>query len=608
MASATPKTLARRALIGITVLTVVLGGLLGGSIVWGSGEPTPKLGLDLEGGTQIILEPQTSEGQDVTTEQLNQARDIIVQRVDAGGVSGAEVTTQGDRNIVVSIPEIPTQEVRDAISRSSQMQFRPVLQVASGVPVPTPSPSEGGEPGASPSPSASSSASEGGDAESGDAEASLTPEPSATSNSALNEVLTAESPTPSGSDEATPSPSGSDEATPSPDATSGTGEPQDATSLEWVTPELQQQFDELDCTNPDAIPTEAADPTQPLVTCGDDLGKYILGPVVVSGADIDDATAGYRANQQGVLTSDVEIALSFSSEGSDRYADISRQMVSLPPPQNQLATVLDGRVIVAPQFNEAIPNGQASITGGFTLDGAQALADQLKFGALPLSFQEQSSVDISPTLGSEQLRYGFVAGLIGLALVVVYSLFQYRVLGFVTVASIVVAALLTYLAITILGWAENYRLDMAGITGLIIAIGFTADSFIVYFERIRDELRDGRSLAAAVETAWDRAKRTILIADAVNVLAALVLYVLASSSVRGFAFTLGLTTVIDIIVVFWFTHPLLTLLARRKFFREGHPWSGLDPNRLGASAARYVGRGRFVPRSQGVREPEGSHA
>ena len=257
-------------------------------------------------------------------------------------------------------------------------------------------------------------------------------------------------------------------------------------------------------------------------------------------------------------------------------------MVALPEPQNQLAATLDSRVIVAPRFNEAILDGRASITGGFTLDEARSLSDQLKFGALPLSFIEQTSIDISPTLGSEQLRYGLIAGLIGLFLVVVYSLFQYRALGFVTVASILVAGLITYLTITILGWSHNYRLDMAGVTGLIVAIGFTADSFIVYFERVRDELRDGRSLAAAVETGWNRAKRTILVADGVNFLAALTLYALASSSVRGFAFTLGLTTLIDLLVVFLFTHPVVSLLARRPFFRDGHPWSGLDPRRLGA--------------------------
>ena len=270
-------------------------------------------------------------------------------------------------------------------------------------------------------------------------------------------------------------------------------------------------------------------------------------------------------------------------------------MVSLPSPQNEMAATLDSRVIVAPYFQSAIPGGQASITGNFTLASAKALAQQLKFGALPMSFVVQTQEQISPTLGAEQLRYGLIAGLVGFLLVVVYSLFQYRVLGLVTVTSILVSALMTYLSITILGWSHNYRLDMAGVTGLIVAIGFTADSFIVYFERIRDELREGRSLASAVETGWARARRTIVAADGVNFLAALVLYLLASQNVRGFAFTLGLTTLLDLLIVFLFTHPIVATLARRPFFRDGHHWSGLDPRRLGAAkATRYAGRGRFV--------------
>ncbi len=273
-----------------------------------------------------------------------------------------------------------------------------------------------------------------------------------------------------------------------------------------------------------------------------------------------------------------------------------------------MATVLDGQVIVAPYFQSAITDGRASITGSFTLEEARQLADQLKFGALPMSFTLQTSTDISPTLGAEQLRYGLIAGLIGLLLVVVYSVMQYRLLGLVTVASLAIAAGLTYLVVTILGWSHNYRLDMAGVTGLIVAIGFTADSFIVYFERIRDELREGRSLQSAVETGWNRAKRTILAADGVNFLAAVVLYTLATSNVRGFAFTLGLTTILDLLIVFLFTHPVVALLARRPFFRDGHPWSGLDPRRLGAKTTRYVGRGRFVTDRPAVRETEGSNA
>ena len=573
MAASQPRTYARRALTCLFVLVITLVGVLAGAAYWSDAQKAPKLGLDLEGGTQIILEPRTDAGQTVSAEQLNQARDIIVQRVDAGGVSGAEVTTQGDRNIVVSIPEIPTQEVRDAISKSSQLQFRPVLAVASGVPVPEPSASPSGT--GSPSPSSS-------------ATPTVASSASPTSNSAVPEALHRADPLAERAPRAR-------RRAPAPRHPAAT--PTEATDLAWITPEVQAQFDELDCSDPEALEGIVDDPTKPLVTCDvTGTAKYILGPVVVSGDKISDATSGYRTNQQGTVTSEVEIALTLDGEGADQYADISRTMVGLPEPQNQLAATLDSRVIVAPRFNEPILDGRASITGGFTLEEARGLSDQLKFGALPLSFTEQTSIDISPTLGSEQLRYGLIAGLIGLFLVFVYSMFQYRVLGLVTVASILVAGLLTYLAITILGWSHNYRLDMAGVTGLIVAIGFTADSFIVYFERIRDELRDGRSLQAAVETGWNRAKRTILVADGVNFLAALTLYALASSSVRGFAFTLGLTTLIDLFVVFFFTHPVVTLLAGRPFFRDGHPWSGLDPRRLGAVGAkpRYAGRGRFT--------------
>ena len=590
MAAAEQRSYAKRALIGLAVFALALGGLLAGALHWSDAQITPKLGLDLKGGTQIVLEPRLTGDETVSSEQLSQARDIIVQRVDAGGVSGAEVTTQGDRNIVVSIPEVPSQETRDAISKSSQLQFRPVLALGPGAPTPvvTPSPSGPAIPSATPGPSTAPPAVE-----------SPSPSPSSTANGAVpSSLVGAETPSPSAS------------VIPSAPASPAAGStPTEPTDLAWITPELTQQFEALDCSQPDALDDVVDNAKLPLVTCDvDGAAKYILGPVAVSGDKISDATAGYRSNQQGAPTTEVEIALSLNSEGAKQYADISRTMVSLPEPQNQLAATLDSKVIVAPRFNEAILDGRASITGGFTLDEARSISQQLKFGALPLSFDVQTSTDISPTLGGEQLRYGLIAGMVGLLLVIGYSILQYRVLGLVTVASIAVAALLTMLIVTILGWSHNYRLDMAGVTGLIVAIGFTADSFIVYFERVRDELREGRSLQSAVETGWNRAKRTILAADGVNFLAALVLYTLASSNVRGFAFTLGLTTILDLLVVFLFTHPTVALLARRPFFRDGHPWSGLDPRRLGAKTTRYVGRGRFVAAPTAVPETEGSRA
>jgi preprotein translocase subunit SecD len=251
-------------------------------------------------------------------------------------------------------------------------------------------------------------------------------------------------------------------------------------------------------------------------------------------------------------------------------------------------------VVSAPAVQEIIPNGQAVISGSFTRTSAATLANQLSFGALPVSFQVESEQQISATLGSEQLQKGLIAGLIGLILVVIYSLAQYRLLGLLTVSSLVLAAIITYLVITLLSWLQGYRLSLPGVAGLIVAIGITADSFIVYFERIRDELRDGRALPASVEHGWARARRTILASDTVNFLAAAALYLLAIGGVRGFAFTLGLTTIIDLVVVFSFTHPMMEIISGWRFFGEGHRMSGLDPRRLGVEGVRYVGRGRIA--------------
>jgi preprotein translocase subunit SecD len=311
--------------------------------------------------------------------------------------------------------------------------------------------------------------------------------------------------------------------------------------------------------------------------------------VEVSGTQVSDASAGLKPGPNGSTTNEWEVRLSFDSKGSRAFRDSTTRLYNLPSPQNQFAIVLDGLVISAPVAQGPITGGQASITGSFTQATATTLANQLKYGALPLSFTTQTEEQISPLLGAEQLRRGLLAGLIGLVLVVLYSLFQYRALGFVTVLSLVVAAVVTYGLVVLLGNTSGLRLSLAGITGLIVSIGVTADSFIVYFERVRDEVREGRSLRAAVESGWGRARRTILAADAINFLAAVVLYLLAAGGVRGFAFTLGLSTLIDVVVVFLFTHPMLTLLARTKFFGQGHRFSGLDPQRLGSTLRAPIG-------------------
>ena len=332
-----------------------------------------------------------------------------------------------------------------------------------------------------------------------------------------------------------------------------------------------------------------------MVTCDAERPlKYILGPAEVFGTEISNATSGQQTTQGGSTSGIWEVRLDFNSAGTKSFCDLTSRITSLQSPRNQGAIVLDNKVISNPVPQAALCAGNASITGSFTAASSKVLADQLKFGALPLSFALQTSDQISPTLGGDQLTRGLIAGGIGLLLVVAYSLFQYRALGLVTVSSLIIAGLLTYAAVTLFGWSTGFRLTMAGVTGLIVSIGIVADSFILYFERVRDEVRDGRALRAAVETGWNRARRTILISDAVNFLAAVVLYALAASNVRGFAFTLMLTTIIDIVVVFLFTHPLLSILANTKFFGEGHKWSGLDPKRLGARTATYAGRGRVT--------------
>jgi preprotein translocase subunit SecD len=579
-----------RVLAGLAAIILGLYGLLFAATTLGTAQWKPKLGLDLEGGTQLVLQPVLVGNQSVSQDELNQARDIIVQRVDAGGIAGAEVTTRNGQSIVVSMPGIPDKATEDAIRKSSQMQFRGVLEAASGVPQPVPSTTSSGAtttPGSTATPGAT--ATSGAKATSG-----ATPKASTTTTakSGLPQAFVKAT---TGTSTPSATATGSTTATSTPTASAPAAKPTNPNDLAWVTPDVAAAFQRLDCSKPHALDHIVNDPKKPLVTCSvDGVEKFVLGPVIVAGDQISSASAGYQTLPNGQPSTTVEIQLSFKSSGTKAYGDASTRMVSLPSPRNRMAAVLDSRSIVAPSFNEAILAGQASITGNFTIQSARDLANQLKFGALPMSFSLQTRDQISPTLGSEQLRFGLIAGIIGFALVFLYSLAQYRALGLVTVLSIVIAALLTYVSIALLGWSHNFRLDMAGVTGLIVAIGVTADSFIVYFERIRDEVREGRPLRAAVDTGWRRARRTILAADGVNFLAALVLYLLASSNVRGFAFTLGLTTLIDLLIVTMFTHPLVAILASTKFFGGGHRWSGLDPERLGAKIVRYAGRGRVA--------------
>lgn len=527
MAVSAQSKKAIRSLTWLVVLVAALVTFNGIGVLFQGASWTPKLALDLEGGTQIVLSPKLESGETVSAEQMTQAVSIIRQRVDASGVSEAEINTQGNNNIVVSIPGQPDDATLQRIQSSAKLEFRPVLETGS----PTATTFVGTDGVSTPAPT--------------------------TVPSGLASVP-ATSPT-----------SGSDPA--------------------WVTPLLQAQYDVFQCSS--AKQANAAPANEPLITCDvTNTIKYLLGPVEVSGSQIADATSGQVTTSTGASTGQWAVNLSFNAEGTTAFSNVTARLSGLQGAQNQFAILIDGKVITAPATNEAITAGKAQITGGFTQASAKTLADQLKYGALPIGFQVQSSDTISATLGTAQLMAGLLAGAIGLLLVIIYSLFQYRMLGLVTVASLMVAATLTYLIVTLLSWREGYRLSLAGVAGLIVAIGITADSFIVYFERVRDELRDGRGLPSAVESGWKRAIRTIIASDMVNFLAAAVLFILAVGNVRGFALTLGLTTIIDIAVVMLFTHPIMQLLAQTQFYGGGHPWSGLDANALGAV---YRGRAQF---------------
>ena len=356
-----------------------------------------------------------------------------------------------------------------------------------------------------------------------------------------------------------------------------------ATPAAGVSAEINAKFAALDCTNPANLQGTGADaPTDVIVACSrTGANKYILAPAEVLGRQVSKATAGI--DQQGA--SAWYVLLTFNGEGTKAFGSLTARVTTLASPQNQVAIVLDGLVVSAPVISEAIPSGNAQITGSFTQVEAQDLANVLKYGALPLAFDRGEVQQVSPTLGADQLHAGLLAGALGLGLVLLFSLLYYRALGLVTVGSLAIAGAILYLLFLVLGKSIGFTLTLAGIAGAIVSIGITADSFIVFFERIRDEAREGRSLRSAVESGWARARHTIIVADMVSILAAVLLYFFAVGGVRGFAFTLGLTTLIDLLIVFIFTKPIVTVIAKMNFFASGHPLSGFSEKSIGRKSS-----------------------
>jgi preprotein translocase subunit SecD len=557
---------------------------------------TPALGLDLRGGTQVTLSAKPIGAGKVTKSALNQAKNIIQQRANGLGVGGATVTTQGSDNIVVSVPGSGHQAVVDNVSKTALLRFRQVLAVTSGVATPVTS---------SPSPSASSTAKAKHPKTTKSPKAKTKTKTKKSSNqgrpvdSALTGAKATSSPTPTPTPTTTPAvtPSAAPSASSSP-AGSGAAPADDkaapGSESATLTQAFQTSFETWNCAkNPS--PTNGVDnPNDYIIACDSaDSGgasKYLLGPAGVEGTDVKTATAALDS-QTGTGW---QVQLSFTGSGSSKWQSLTNTAYNAQngaqpnstcaPPTgcNAVAIVLDGNVESAPYIQTAggIPGGQAQISGNFTQDSATTLANVLKYGSLPLKFGVPSTTSVSPTLGSEQLRGGLIAGAIGLALVVLFSLVYYRALGLVTVGSLLVSGLILYAVTTLLGKSSvGYTLSLPGIAGFIVAVGITADSFVVFFERLRDEVREGIRLRTAVERAWVKARRTIISADSVSLLAAVILYIVSIGDVRGFAFTLGLSTISDLFIVFFFTKPLLSVLAKVEAFDRGKKWTGIGQAR-----------------------------
>jgi preprotein translocase subunit SecD len=602
------------------MLAAVLGGSITSPSHWHK-KFQVGLGLDLSWGTQITLRAYRPNSHAAVDQgAMSKARQIMLDRISSNGFNDASVVQQGTNEIVVSVPHENAQTVANLVGTTATLSFRQLLlQAPNTVTGTTPTPST--TPSASPSPSTSPSSSP---KTSSSPKASASPtvssstSPKAKASAAGTgqavgaSVLTGSA---AAKPKATASPSPSASSSPSPSASTSpssttSGKPGPATTADGIgdasklNAQTVKDFDRLNCAdknwqvqlygrNPDfwARPNQQAVGCQKVVlTTGDSVWyKYAMSPAIIQGSDLSSVSA--ETDPSGAAG--YVVAFNVKSPADSKLGTLTTQMQTLWAQEasnpddgtlGTLAVVLDGQIQSTPSVDSAF-SSSGEIEGpsgtGFTQAQADGLANILKYGSLPLSFQTLDSSAVSPQLGSAQLSAGLIAGLIGLILVVIYSFIYYRGLAVVSVSSLAIAAAITYLAVVLLSRYESFNLTLAGVAGLIVAIGITADSFVVYFERLRDEVREGRSLRAAVERGWTRARRTILVSDTVSFLAALLLYIFAIGDVRPFAFTLGLSTLVDIVVVFLFTKPMVTLLARTKFYGRGHKLSGLDPERLG---------------------------
>ena len=576
-----------RTLVAFFVSTAVLFGLVALAGSW-----TPQLGLDLQGGTSITLR---AEG-DPSEESLEEARKIIDDRVNGSGVAEAEVTTQGGQDIVVEVPGENRRDLLDTVQRTAQLRFRLVAcsqvdgrcQSTTGLPegVIPEAPSTDG-------PGGSTGGQQQGQQQ-GDQQLEQSEQPQGNNRPTVGFGVK----TGGESEQPTEQPSQQDEGNNGNDkqgnkqgnkqgdvyeqcVTAAADDPLTDDPLQWIdqpTSECVAAFSQYQCPADGPASPMTDDPDAPLVTCDEDGVAYLLSPAMIEGTELADASA---AIPQGEIAYVVQ--LSFDGGGTNTFAEISRSLFGT---EKQFAIVLDGEVLSAPTMNGVIVDGNAQISSDFNEEGASSLATSLKFGALPIAFEDDPLTQVvGPTLAGDQLSAGLLAGGIGLGVVMLYCLLYYRGLGTVVIASLVVAGAITYGMVLLLSETAGFTLTLPGIAGLIVAVGITADSFIVLFERIRDEMRDGKSMRVAVESGWKRARNTAVAADAVSILAAVILYIFAAGVVKGFAFALGLTTIIDLVVFFFFTKPAVSWLARFPFFHSGHKLSGLNAETLGVDRA-----------------------
>jgi preprotein translocase subunit SecD len=578
---------------GRTVAVFFIGLAVAYGLVALVGTWKPALGLDLEGGTQITLIANGS----VSKDNLTQAANIINERVNGSGVTEAEVTTQGSNEIVVQVPgKNKDNSLVKTVLRQARLRFRLVAQVA-----PTNPQAPQSAPSSSPSPSPGSGV--------------LLPSSGPSKSPKPKDQATGKNRAPAllgqavgknkhdGTNKKKNKPSSSPTAPPAgnaPDSTSQVkyteaNKKAFSDALSWMTnpdPQSVAVYNAYTCPSKSPV---VDDPTIPIVTCSQEpdpttgqYQKYLLSPALIEGTEISSASAVAPGTQQGAVQWSVSIQL--KGHGADVERRLSSAMAG--DQSKTFAIVLDGKVISAPFFQNVIADGTSQITGNFKESEAKSLATSLKYGALPISFDKQKTTVevIGPSLAGDQLSAGITAGIAGLVLVMIYCLFYYRGLGLVVIASLLVAGLTTYAMVLLLAKSAGFTLTLPGIAGLIVAVGITADSFIVFFERIRDEMRSGKSMRVAVEAGWIRARATCVAADAVSILAALVLYIFAVGVVKGFAFALGLSTLIDLAVFFWFTKPMVSWLARFAFFNKGHKLSGLDAENLGLDRLPAGGR------------------